>query len=164
MRTRLILAVAIGATIGCDRVTKHVAETTLTGTPRQSFIADTIRLEYVENTGAFLSVGADWPPAVRTTVFGIGNGLLLLLVSALAIRRRWPTLALVGVALFVAGGSSNLLDRLTRGSVVDFMNVGLGPLRTGIFNVADVAIMLGVGLVILASHHADRNARPKNST
>jgi signal peptidase II len=162
--TRLVLVIAIGATIGCDRVTKQVAETKLTAMPRQSFFGDTIRLEYVENTGAFLGLGADWSPALRTALFGIGNGLLLLLMSVQAIRHRWPTLALVGMAFFVAGGSSNLLDRLTRGSVIDFINVGLGPLRTGIFNVADVAIMLGVGLVIIASYHADGDARTENST
>jgi signal peptidase II len=161
--TRLVLVIAIGATIGCDRVTKQVAATKLTGMPRQSFLGDTIRLEYVENTGAFLGLGANWPPAVRTALFGIGSGLLLLM-SVLAVRHRWPGLALVGMALFVAGGSSNLLDRLTRGSVIDFMNVGLGPLRTGIFNVADMAIMLGAGLVILATVHADGHARTENST
>jgi signal peptidase II len=160
----LILVLAIGATIGCDRVTKHIAATKLTGMPRQSFLADAIRLEYVENTGAFLGLGADWPPAVRTALFGIANGLLLLLVSILAIRNRWPTLALVGMALFAAGGSSNLLDRLTRGSVIDFMNVGLGPLRTGVFNVADMAIMLGAGLVILATYRPNVEARTENST
>src|SRR6476619_3203041 len=93
---RLVLVMAIGATIGCDRLTKQVAETKLTGMPRQSFFGDTIRLEYVENAGAFLGLGADWPPAVRTALFGIGNGLLLLLMSVLAIRHRWPRLALVG--------------------------------------------------------------------
>jgi signal peptidase II len=162
--TRLVLALAIGATIGCDRVTKQIAATKLTGMPRQSFLADIIRLEYVENTGAFLGLGADWPPAVRTALFGIGNGLLLLLMGILAIRHRWPTLARFGVALFVAGGSSNLLDRLARGSVIDFMNVGLGPLRTGIFNVADMAIMFGAGLVILASYRPNVDARTENST
>jgi signal peptidase II len=162
--TRFVLVMAIGATIGCDRLTKQVAETKLTGMPRQSFFGDAIRLEYVENTGAFLSLGADWPPAVRTALFGIGNGLLILLMSALVIKHRRPTLALVGMALFVAGGSSNLLDRVTRGSVIDFINVGLGPLRTGIFNVADVAIMLGAGLVLLASCRADRDAWTPNST
>jgi signal peptidase II len=73
-------------------------------------------------------------------------------MSILTVRYRWPTLALVGITLFIAGGSSNLLDRLTRGSVIDFMNVGFGPLRTGVFNVADMAIMLGAGLVILSSY------------
>jgi signal peptidase II len=47
-----------------------------------------------------------------------------------------------------AGGLGNLWDRLaTGGWVVDFMNLGVGPLRTGIFNVADVALMAGVALV-----------------
>lgn len=161
--TRLLLVIAIGATIGCDRVTKQIAETKLAGMPRQSFLADTVRLEYAENTGAFLGLGAEWPPAVRTALFGIGNGVLLLAMTALAIRRRWPTLALFGLAFFIAGGSSNLIDRLTRGSVIDFMNIGLGPLRTGIFNVADVALMIGMVLVIVASYHDDAEAGPERS-
>ncbi len=160
----LLLVMAIGATIGCDQVTKQVAEATLTGMPRQSFFGDSLRLEYVENTGAFLGLGADWPPAVRTAAFEFGSGLLLLLMSVLAIRHRRSTLELVGMALVVAGGSSNILDRLTRGSVIDFINVGFGPLRTGIFNVADMAIMLGAGLVILASCGPAREARTEKST
>ena len=56
---------------------------------------------------------------------------------------------LVGLTLFLAGGASNWFDRATRGSVVDFISVGLGPVRTGIFNVADVAILLGVALVMI---------------
>jgi signal peptidase II len=62
---RLVLLIAIGATIGCDRVTKHIAATTLSEVPRRSFLADTFRLEYAENTGAFLGLGADWPPRVE---------------------------------------------------------------------------------------------------
>jgi signal peptidase II len=62
-------------------------------------------------------------------------------------RSRWPRRSLVGVAIFVAGGASNLLDRITYGMVIDFMKVGIGPLRTGIFNVADMAIMLGAGIL-----------------
>ena len=90
---RLVLLIAIGATIGCDRVTKHVAATTLSEGPSRSFLADTFRLEYVENTGAFLGFGADWPLAVRTAVFGVGNGLLLL---ALAVTSHALALAQTG--------------------------------------------------------------------
>ena len=75
---RVMLLIAISATVGCDRVTKHIAATTLAGEPRQSFLADTFRLEYAENTGAFLSLGANWPPQIRTAVFGIGNAVVLL--------------------------------------------------------------------------------------
>ena len=61
----------------------------------------------------------------------------------LARRRKSNDLAKFGLTLFVAGGASNWIDRIMRGSVVDFLNVGVGPVRTGIFNVADVAIVLG---------------------
>ena len=158
---RLVLLIAIGATIGCDRVTKHVAATTLSEAPSRSFLADTFRLEYVENTGAFLGLGADWPLAVRTAVFGVGNGLLLVALTVLAKRGRWPRGALLGVALFVAGGASNLLDRIIYGMVIDFMNVGIGSLRTGIFNVADMAITLGASILVLEGYRSDRHAPPK---
>ena len=160
---RLVLVIAIGATIGCDRVTKHVAATTLSEAPRRSFFADTFRLEYAENTGAFLGLGADWPRSLRTTVFGVGNGLLLVALAVVAWRGRWPRRALLGVALFVAGGASNLLDRITYGMVIDFMNVGIGSLRTGIFNVADMAIMLGAGILVLEGYRSDTHSPPKGS-
>lgn len=160
---RIVLLVAMGATIGCDRVTKYVAATTLAEAPARSFLADTFRLEYAENTGAFLGLGADWPPQVRRAVFAVGNALLLLAVSVGAVRSRWPGWAPLGVALFVAGGASNLVDRLTRGAVIDFMNVGVGPVRTGIFNVADVAIMLGAGILVFEGYRSARHAPPKGS-
>ena len=50
----LILIVAALGTIGCDRVTKHAASAYLAGTPDRSFLSDTIRVGYVENTGGFL--------------------------------------------------------------------------------------------------------------
>src|SRR4051812_27547789 len=86
---RLVLLLAIGAIIGCDRVTKHVAATRLFDGPSRSFIADTFRLEYVENTLGFLSLGAHWPRPVRTAVFGAGNALLLA-IFVVAMRRAGP--------------------------------------------------------------------------
>jgi signal peptidase II len=151
---RLVLLIAICATIGCDRVTKHVAATTLSDAPSRSFLADTFRLEYAENTGAFLGLGADWPLPVRTAVFGVGSGLLLLALAVVAVRNRWPSRSLFGVAIFVAGGASNLADRITCGMVIDFMNFGIGPIRTGIFNVADMAIMLGAGIFVIEGYRS----------
>src|SRR5262245_66309265 len=158
---RLVLLIAIGATIGCDRVTKHIAATTRSEAPSRSFLADTFRLEYVENEGAFLGLGADWPLAFRTAGFGVGSGMLLIGLTVLAMRARWPRQALLGVALFVAGGASNLVDRIAYGTVIDFMNVGIGSLRTGIFNVADIAIMLGAGILVLEGYRSNRHSPPK---
>jgi signal peptidase II len=145
---RVALIVLIVMTVGCDRVSKHFAARELAGEARQSFLGDTVRLEYAENTGAFLSFGDSWPVAARHGVFTIGTGLILLGMVAAAIKFRLSGPALVGLALYFAGGASNLVDRILRGSVIDFMNVGVGPLRTGIFNVADMAILLGVAIFV----------------
>jgi signal peptidase II len=140
---RSLLLIAVLATIGCDRVTKHVAATTLAGTPGGSYLADTVWVGYTENQGGFLSLGAGLPSVARTMVFTVGTGLMLIALAVAALRRtssRWST---YGLALFLAGGASNWIDRIARGSVVDFVSVGVGSVRTGVFNVADVAIMGG---------------------
>jgi signal peptidase II len=51
----------MASTIGCDRVTKHMAAALLADKPPQSFLADSVRLEYAENAGGFLSLGAGLP-------------------------------------------------------------------------------------------------------
>ncbi len=145
----IFLVLVTVSTIGCDRVTKHLATTLLAHRPTRSLLADSVRLVYAENTGGFLSLGANLGAAVRNSIFVIATGLVLATLIGMLIRSRWPFWRALGVALFVAGGLSNWIDRLTRGSVVDFLNVGVGWLRTGIFNVADVAIMLGIAILLL---------------
>jgi signal peptidase II len=87
--------------------------------------------------------------SVRTTLFSFATAIVLAACLAAIARRRSLTISVLGLTLVVAGGLSNLVDRVARGFVVDFLNVGVGPLRTGIFNVADMAIMTGIAL---ASH------------
>jgi len=85
---RLVLVIAIGATIGCDRVTKRMAAAALVDAPPRSFLSDTFRLQYAENTGAFLGLGRDWPRPLRTAVFAMGNGVLLIALAVVARRAR----------------------------------------------------------------------------
>lgn len=147
---RLGLLLLVLSTIGCDRVTKHVASTYLAGSPGRSYFSDVLWIGYVENKGGFLSLGADLPPGARMIVFTLLTGVMLAVMTVYALRRSragWP---LIGLAFFIAGGASNWLDRVVRGSVVDFLNVGIGPVRTGVFNVADVAILVGAALFIAA--------------
>lgn len=149
---RLALMLTAAGTIGCDRVTKHLATATLADAPARSFLGDTVRLDYALNPGAFLGMGADWPPEWRAALFTGSAFVGLVVVVLLAGRLRHSPVALVGLALFAAGTVSNLVDRAAYGVVVDFLNVGVGPLRTGIFNVADVAILAGALLVLLFRH------------
>src|SRR5437763_8868065 len=128
---RLVLFVTVVSTIGCDRVTKHLATSILAEAPVHSYLADTVRLEYAENTGGFLGLGADWPNAFRTALFTTGTGIMLIVLVGIAVRRRWHGWSLIGVCLVLPGGASNVVDRFVRGTVVDFMNVGVGSIRTG---------------------------------
>lgn len=143
-----VLLVA-AATIVVDRLTKLLATATLADAPGRSFFGDTLRLDYARNPGAFLGMGADWPAEWRAAIFTGAAFVGMAVVAALARRLRHSTGALVGLALFAAGTVSNLVDRVIYGSVVDFLNVGIGPVRTGIFNVADVAILGGAMLVLI---------------
>jgi signal peptidase II len=143
------LLLVVGATIACDRFTKDAAAGHLAGRPRLSLAADSIRLEYAENRGGFLSLGADLSPTLRIALFNVGTTALLAGLGVWVFRRALGGSVALGPALLWAGGVANVADRIGRGRVIDFLNLGVGGLRTGIFNVADVAITAGVLLVLL---------------
>jgi signal peptidase II len=144
----LLLLTLIAATVGCDRITKRIAMTSLPGTSDRSFLGDTVRLQYAENAGGFLSIGSDLAPSIRTAIFVIATGFILLALPIVAIKHFVSTWQIVAISLALSGGASNLIDRVTRGAVVDFLNIGVGQLRTGIFNVADVAIFAGIAMLL----------------
>jgi signal peptidase II len=117
-----------------------------------SYLHDTIRLVLAQNPGAFLSIGENLPAAARSALFIVGVGILTLssLLAALFARglNRWQIAAF---ALIASGGLGNLTDRLThQGGVTDFLNIGFGNLRTGIFNVADMVLMVGIAVLCFA--------------
>ena len=144
----LLLIVAALWTIGCDQVTKSVAKTYLSETRAIVLLGDTVRLQLAKNYGAFLSLGAGVGETSRGMLISIVVGVVLAaLLAYLFVSKPHNPIVGASVALIVGGGVSNLIDRVRYGGyVVDFLNVGIGPLRTGIFNVADMAIMAGVVL------------------
>lgn len=150
-RRLALIAVLLGSSVGCDQATKHLATTSLAGGPGYSWLGDSVRLRYTENPGAFLSLGRDLPEGARFALFVAGVAAMLLGLAAYALLHpRLDAPKVAALALLLGGGASNWLDRLLNdGVVVDFMNVGLGPVRTGVFNVADIAIMLGIGLLLV---------------
>jgi signal peptidase II len=132
-----------------DRLTKIWAVNTLKEQPMQSYFNDVFRLVYAENTGAFLSLGSDMNDTLRYWVLAVVPVLVLLYIFFHVLTAK--NLHVVQQAAFgfiLGGGLSNIYDRIMEGRVVDFMNMGFGTLRTGIFNVADMSIMLGLFLMI----------------
>jgi Signal peptidase (SPase) II len=76
-----------------------------------------------------LEPGGRLAEAARIAVFTVATGFALLALVVLAIRDRFAGPSTVGLVLFVAGGSSNWIDRVLHGRVVDFLNLGIGPIR-----------------------------------
>jgi signal peptidase II len=151
---KLILLGVMAATAGCDQVTKHIAAARIDGIATRGLLGLTVRFQYAENTGGFLSLGASLPHTIRTSLFVIGTAAMLLALLVLLLKHRSNTWMALGLSLALTGGASNLFDRIVQGSVVDFIDIGVGSLRTGIFNVADVAILLGLLMVAGSSYRS----------
>ena len=150
-RFSLILMIVF-STIGCDQATKIVARDTLRTIGSLSYLGNTIRLQYAENPGAFLSLGAGLPATARFLIFTLLAGFFLAILGHRAFYGRAGLPAILGLALMLGGGVGNLIDRFARGQVIDFLNVGFGGVRTGIFNIADVAVVAGLLLIAFDSY------------
>lgn len=153
-RTRLLwVLVAVVALVAVDQATKLWAIETLKPEPAaRTYLGNTVRIQYAENKGAFLSLLADASDRQRFLVLTLANGVILAVVGGVLLLRRLEPLSTVAFTCIFAGGLSNLIDRIRLdGIVIDFLNVGLGGFRTGIFNIADMAIMLGFFLLIAAT-------------
>ncbi len=162
IRRLVIILTTLTACVGCDQSTKHVAKQFLQGRETISVMGDVLRLGYSENVGGFLGIGAGLPEHLRFGVFLLLVVLSLTALLAYAVmRRNIDLMHRLAVTLVVGGGFGNVIDRIVNnGGVVDFLNVGIGSLRTGIFNVADMAIMLGAAVLLLSMTTARRR---KNS-
>lgn len=148
-RTFLIFLI-ISLNWGCDQHTKQMAVEQLRYTPGSSFFNDTFLLIYAENKGAFLSIGADMPETAQLWLLHIlPIAALLVLTLFTLFSRQISMIQMVAMSCIIGGGMSNIYDRILYGSVVDFMNLGIGSFRTGIFNFADVSIMFGLFLLLI---------------
>lgn len=147
----IVVMLTLSCCVGCDQVSKSAARTMLHSGVTESLFSDSLRLQLTENPGSFLSLGASLPEHLRFTLFTAAVAVILIgLVCAALFARRLSTAGFVALALVAGGGVSNLIDRLLYdGRVTDFLNVGIGSLRTGIFNLADMAILAGALILVL---------------
>ena len=145
MTRRILLFVTIAAAvIALDQWTKVLVREHI-GTPR-TYANGLLTLLRTENTGAFLSLGSDLPQPVRTLFFGGFVAVMLVLFTIAVVKGSISRFGdTVAAAMIIGGGFGNLIDRLMRtGHVTDFLYLEAGPLHTGVFNVADMAITAGV--------------------
>ncbi|USD66417.1 signal peptidase II [Vibrio sp. SCSIO 43136] len=156
---KLLMVVSISLLcVGCDQGTKVLASNYLPKFQMDSYLHDLFRIGYTENTGAFLGLGSSLPSDHRFGLFVVAVSLFLTVLLVYVLFSKGLSMAnTIALTLLLSGGASNLYDRvINNGAVIDFLNMGLGPLRTGVFNIADVAIILGGALFVLSSSNANQ--------
>lgn len=153
IRRALVVTILVLINLGCDQVTKAAARNSLQDRGIVSVLGGFFVLVYTENEGAFLGLGSKWPEPLRRTLFTFGPAaLVLLMLGYVLIYRNLTLFQIVALACIIGGGLSNVVDRiLYQGRVTDFMNLGLGSLRTGVFNAADLSVLLGSALLLISS-------------
>jgi len=143
----------IAALVIFDQYTKVLALTLIQGKGAIQVLGDFVILVFARNRGAFLSLGSGASPIIWYIVFVILPVLAMVLAFLYVhLKKPYDALYQVGSVLLISGGLGNIVDRIRDGSVVDFMNIGIGAvLRSGIFNVADLYIVFLVILVVIVS-------------
>jgi signal peptidase II len=145
----ITIAILIVATIAADQLTKVWARGSLKGQPATTIIPGYLDLEYHENPGAAFGLLRSVP----------GGRYILILVAVVAIVLVWRMVAQathrrrmgdVAFALVVGGALGNVVDRIHIGRVVDFILMHFHRKYVWpAYNVADIALVVGVGLLIL---------------
>jgi signal peptidase II len=157
----LVSSAIVFLNVVADQFVKLLAASYLRGKPGYSFLGGMLRIEYAENTGAFLSLGASLSQEARTWIFIFGVVVILAFCVYSLVRQAHNWWAVVALSCVIAGGVGNLIDRVIRGSVIDYLYMSAGPLHTGVFNVADMAISLGLVIMLWAQYGSDSEDAPK---
>jgi len=133
-----------------DRLAKLAIERNISLHDSLNIIPGFFRLTHVENRGAAFGLFADSPSEWKIAVLVLFSLVALVIVCALLWKNSHAmTSTGVGLALILGGALGNLWDRLVSGHVVDFLLFYIGQYQWPAFNVADSAIVIGAGLLVL---------------
>lgn len=147
----LILAIVM-FNIGCDQITKSIVRDHVQSNANIKVITDKITLTNVENSGAFLSVGDSLHSGIKFVLLLLLPLVVLLMgVYFVMTRKNLSPLLIFGICCVIGGGAGNLYDRIIYGSVTDFIHIDFVIFQTGVFNAADLSIMLGMLLIMVDS-------------
>lgn len=143
----LLIAIVVFAG---DQITKHIVANSIPQGVVIKVISGFFNIIHTENSGiAFSLFAGASSPWKMVLLIGISTALLatVVIVAWKSREMKWTTG--VGLALILGGASSNLLDRIRFGQVVDFLDFYFRSYHWPTFNLADSAIVVGAGLIIL---------------
>jgi len=148
IRIVLILLI-ITVNIGCDQFSKNIVKRSVLPYETIHVLNDHLTVTRVENSGAFLSAGDSMSRTSKHIFLTLIPIIAMVLGLAYLFLRPVSNNMLTGLCFIIGGGVGNLFDRILYGSVTDFLYIKFGILQTGIFNMADVSIVVGMFIILL---------------
>jgi signal peptidase II len=136
------------ANVGCDQISKSIARSNLARHEAIGLLNDHITIMRVENTGAFLSAGHNLPPTAKFILLTVLPVFILAIGLLYVLTKNFSRITTLSICFVIGGGIGNIYDRVMHGSVTDFVHIDFILFETGIFNMADVSIMVGMFLIV----------------
>jgi signal peptidase II len=148
----ILIFLLLTANISCDQISKSLVREKMFYQEEITIVSNYLKLIKVENTGAFLSLGNTIPQPFKSIILAFLPLLFLVVASVYVVTKKTLSLSrVVAISFVIGGGIGNIYDRLVHGSVTDFLHIDLGIIQTGIFNMADVSIMIGMVMLLIES-------------
>jgi signal peptidase II len=147
-----LIIVLLTANFSCDQISKNIVRNKMFELQEINVVHNYLKLIKVENTGAFLSLGNTMPQPFRSIILSFLPLVFLAIAFIYLFAKRNLSLSrVVAISFVIGGGVGNIYDRIIHGSVTDFLHIDLGLVQTGIFNMADVSIMVGMTMLLIES-------------
>jgi signal peptidase II len=146
-----LLAFTIAAAIfGLDRLTKWLIETRVSALDTHTVIPGFFDIVHSKNSGAAFGLFSNATSELRSILLvGLSVVALAVIGRMLWNASRLDRVTLLGLAMIFGGALGNVFDRLARGTVTDFLEFYVGNLHWPTFNLADSAIVVGSGLLLI---------------
>lgn len=155
MVTTIIISIIL---LCIDQISKLLVVNLLTKTDSITIIKNFFYLTYINNDGAAFSI------LVGKKIFLILIAVLVIVMLIRYIKKNniQNKLELVSLALIIGGSLGNLMDRVVRGYVIDFLDFKIFNYNFPIFNLADTFIVIGVFLLLLKEIRKENNLDSRN--
>src|SRR5579871_7034748 len=161
------LAAVAGAVLALDQVSKYAVKKFTEPGSMHELIPGLLNFVHTTNPGVAFGILADSQAHWRTPLLiAVSLAVMSFIVWLIATDRAGGALGQYGVALVLGGAAGNLYDRVMRQSVTDFIDFHIGSYHWYTFNIADSAIVIGAGLIVLellkdwrSPHHESHHRR-----
>jgi len=153
-----LFTLTVALALAADQASKFYIDSTFELYQAESVIDNFFHITYVRNPGAAFGILADssfrLPFFITISLLAIGG--ILWYLCRIGPDSLWQNL---GLGLILSGALGNLIDRIRLGEVIDFLDVHWYNYHWPAFNIADSAICVGVGIMLICSWQEERRKK-----